>query len=106
MDGTVVPYHIPHTIHDLQSPNSLPFHLPSARERPLVFIGVYAALGLGSTFVGESSAIIQYTGALRASRVLFKQLLVSVVRATMRWHDITPQGILLLIYSAVGLINT
>jgi len=35
---------------------------------------------------------VQYTGALRASRVLFKQLLVSVVRATMRWHDTTPQG--------------
>ena len=106
MDGTMAPYHIPHTIHGLQSPDGPPFHLPSARERPLFYISVYAALGLGSAFVGVLSAIVQYTGALRASRVLFKQLLVSVVRATMRWHDTTPQGILHLIRSTVGLIDT
>ncbi|KAG6914945.1 hypothetical protein DXG01_014339 [Tephrocybe rancida] len=36
--------------------------------------------------------VAQYTGALRASRILFKQLLVTVVRATFRFHDTTPQG--------------
>ncbi|KAF8273971.1 multidrug resistance-associated ABC transporter [Lactarius quietus] len=65
-----------------------------AREHPLFYIGVYAAVGIGSAVVGVLSAIVQYTGALRASRVLFKQLLVAVVRATMRWHDTTPQGII------------
>jgi ABC-type multidrug transport system fused ATPase/permease subunit len=104
MDGTMAPYHLPYTIHGLQSTNSLPFHLPSAREHPLFYIGVYAAVGLGSAFVGVLSAIVQFTGALRASRVLFKQLLVSVVRATMRWHDTTPQGILHLICSTAKLI--
>ncbi|KAG6905178.1 hypothetical protein DXG01_004393 [Tephrocybe rancida] len=36
--------------------------------------------------------VAQYMGALRASRILFKQLLVTVVRATFRFHDTTPQG--------------
>ncbi|KAH9081540.1 hypothetical protein EDB83DRAFT_2214476 [Lactarius deliciosus] len=92
MDGTMGPYHLTHAIHGLQSFSGPPFNLPSAKEHPLFYIGVYAAVGLGSAFVGVMSAIVQYTGALRASRVLFMQLLVSVVRATMRWHDTTPQG--------------
>ncbi len=92
MDGTMGTYHLTNAIHGLQSPNGLPIDLPSAKERPLFYIGVYATLGLGSAFVGVLSAMVQYTGALRASRVLFMQLLVSVVRATMRWHDTTPHG--------------
>lgn len=105
MDGTMAPYHHTHTVHGLQSPNGPPFNLPSAREHPLFYISVYAAVGIGSAFVGVLSAIVQYTGALRASRVLFMQLLVSVVRATMRWHDTTPQGILHMIYSTTELIT-
>ncbi|KAJ6468022.1 hypothetical protein C8R47DRAFT_1325922 [Mycena vitilis] len=65
---------------------------PSAVEHPLFYVGVYAAIGLTSAFVGLCSTAAQYTGALRASRVLFKQLLVSVVRATFRFHDTTPLG--------------
>ncbi|KAJ7727894.1 hypothetical protein B0H16DRAFT_1677216 [Mycena metata] len=65
---------------------------PSATERPLFYVGIYAAIGLTSAFVGVSSAAAQMTGALRASRSLFKALLVSVVRATFRFHDTTPQG--------------
>ncbi|KAJ7664588.1 multidrug resistance-associated ABC transporter [Mycena polygramma] len=65
---------------------------PSAVEHPLFYVGVYATIGLTSAFVGLCSAAAQYTGALRASRVLFKQLLVSVVRATFRFHDTTPLG--------------
>jgi len=83
-----------HAIHGLQSFDAplSQMSLPSAKEHPLFFIGIYSALGLGSAFIGVLTAIAQYTGALRASRVLFRQLLVSVVRATMRWHDTTPQG--------------
>ena len=102
----MAPYHLTHSIHGWESPNAPPFHLPSAKEHPLFYISVYAAVGLGSAFVGVLSAIVQYTGALRASRVLFRQLLVSVVRATMRWHDTTPQGILHLIPFTAGLITT
>ncbi|KAJ6577612.1 multidrug resistance-associated ABC transporter [Mycena capillaripes] len=65
---------------------------PNAVEHPLFYVGVYAAIGLTTAFVGLCSVAAQYTGALRASRVLFKQLLVSVVRATFRFHDTTPLG--------------
>jgi hypothetical protein len=92
MNGPLGSHHLTHTIHGLQSFNAPPISLPSAKEHPLFYISVYAALGLGSAFVGIMSAIVQYTGALRASKVLFKRLLVAVVCATMRWHDTTPQG--------------
>ncbi|KAI0308316.1 hypothetical protein B0F90DRAFT_1681863 [Multifurca ochricompacta] len=85
-------HYFTHTIHGLRSFNAPSVSLPSAKEHPVFFVSVYAALGLGSAFVGVLSAIVQYTGALRASRVLFQRLLSSVVRATMRWHDTTPQG--------------
>ncbi|KAJ7434680.1 multidrug resistance-associated ABC transporter [Mycena latifolia] len=65
---------------------------PSAVEHPLFYVGVYAAIGLTTAFVSLCSVAAQYTGALRASRILFKQLLVSVVRATFRFHDTTPLG--------------
>jgi hypothetical protein len=94
MDGLLGSHYLTHTIHGLQSFSAPITGLPSAIEHPLFYIGVYSALGLGSAFLGVLAAIVQYTGALRASKVLFKQLLVSVVRATMRWHDTTPQGTL------------
>jgi ABC-type multidrug transport system fused ATPase/permease subunit len=59
---------------------------PSAYEHPLFYIGVYSLIGLATALASITSTIVQYTGALRASRLLFKQLLVGVVRATMRWH--------------------
>ncbi|KAI0339052.1 multidrug resistance-associated ABC transporter [Trametopsis cervina] len=65
---------------------------PRAQEHPYFYIGVYASIAMGVATLNVLSAIIQYTGALRASRKLFQQLLVGVVRATMRWHDVTPQG--------------
>ena len=67
-------------------------HWPSASDHPLFYVGIYALITLGSAFVTVTNVITQFTGALRASRVLFRGLLVSVVRATMRWHDTTPQG--------------
>ncbi|KAF9258418.1 hypothetical protein L218DRAFT_964491 [Marasmius fiardii PR-910] len=67
-------------------------HLPSAREHPLFYVGVYAVIGLSTVLVNIYSVIAQYAGALRASRVLFKQLLEKVLRATFRFHDTTPQG--------------
>lgn len=68
------------------------FDLPDANEEPLFYVGIYGAIGLTSAIIGILSTAVQYTGALRASRLVFKQLLVGVVRATMRWHDVTPQG--------------
>ena len=66
--------------------------LPSADEHPLFYVAVYAAIAFGAAGLRILSIIVQYMGGLRASRLLFKQLLVAVVRATMRWHDSTPTG--------------
>lgn len=65
---------------------------PSAQAHPFFYIGIYALISLAGVLVEIIAIIAQFTGALRASRVLFKKLLASVVRATMRWHDVTPQG--------------
>ncbi|KAF8205407.1 multidrug resistance-associated ABC transporter [Mycena galopus ATCC 62051] len=65
---------------------------PSAVEHPLFYVGIYAAIGFTTAFVSILSSVLQITGALRASRKLFKALLVTVVQATFRFHDTTPQG--------------
>ncbi|KAI8989077.1 multidrug resistance-associated ABC transporter [Trametes punicea] len=67
-------------------------NLPPARDHPYFYIGIYAAIALSTGLVNITGVITQYTGALRASRILFERLLRTVVRATMRWHDVTPQG--------------
>lgn len=45
---------------------------PNAAEHPFFYVGIYGAIGLSSAFVGVLSALAQYTGAIRASRKLFK----------------------------------
>ncbi|EKM76533.1 hypothetical protein AGABI1DRAFT_122491 [Agaricus bisporus var. burnettii JB137-S8] len=65
---------------------------PDAITHPYFYVGIYAAIGIGSALTNVLSVAAQYTGALRASRILFKKLLVTVVRATFRFHDTTPQG--------------
>ncbi|KAI0366584.1 multidrug resistance-associated ABC transporter [Pilatotrama ljubarskyi] len=67
-------------------------HLPPAQESPYFYVGIYTAITLAAGLVSIAGVVTQYTGALRASRILFERLLRSVVRATMRWHDTTPQG--------------
>jgi len=45
---------------------------PDAMNHPYFYIGIYAAIGLGTAFANVLSVTTQYTGALRASRMLFK----------------------------------
>ncbi|KAH6888231.1 multidrug resistance-associated ABC transporter [Coprinopsis sp. MPI-PUGE-AT-0042] len=68
------------------------YEFPNAVEHPLFYVGVYAGIGFAIALANVLSVTAQYTAALRASRVLFKQLLITVVRATFRFHDTTPQG--------------
>ncbi|KAJ6615389.1 multidrug resistance-associated ABC transporter [Mycena sp. CBHHK59/15] len=85
----------PHFTHFQPEPwrtSSFGIQLPSATERPLFYVGIYAALGLSGVAINLLSVALQFTGALRASRILFKKFLVTVVRATFRFHDTTPQG--------------
>ncbi|KAI0827335.1 multidrug resistance-associated ABC transporter [Trametes gibbosa] len=83
---------VAHGPHARLNPSSPPSRFPPAQDHPYFYIGIYAAIALSSGLVNISGVIAQYTGALRASRILFDQLLRTVVRATMRWHDVTPQG--------------
>ncbi|KAF7298743.1 ATP-dependent bile acid permease [Mycena indigotica] len=66
--------------------------LPNAATHPLFYIGVYTAIGVAGVALQLLGGWVQYTGALAASRVLFKKLLFTVTRATFRFHDTTPQG--------------
>ncbi|KDR78080.1 hypothetical protein GALMADRAFT_224469 [Galerina marginata CBS 339.88] len=94
MDGHAMHYHHFHTYRTLVTvPTDLfGIRLPDANDQPLFYIAIYASIGLASALAGVLSVTVQYTGALRASRILFRQLLVTVVRATFRFHDTTPQG--------------
>ncbi|KAH9924948.1 multidrug resistance-associated ABC transporter [Amylocystis lapponica] len=92
MDDTFTHMHFTQQLHVAAPLSRFAMNLPSAQEHPLFYIGIYAAITLSTGIVSITGVITQYTGALRASRVLFKRLLVTVVRATMRWHDVTPQG--------------
>ncbi|KAJ7439790.1 hypothetical protein FB451DRAFT_1445526 [Mycena latifolia] len=65
---------------------------PNAAEHPMFYIGIYAALGLFSVAMSLVNVGFAWTAALNASRILFRKLLVTVVRATFRFHDTTPQG--------------
>jgi ABC-type multidrug transport system fused ATPase/permease subunit len=69
-----------------------PITLPDVHEHPLFYVGVYAMIGFATAIVSVLSTAIQYNGALKASRSIFHKLLTGVVRATMRWHDVTPAG--------------
>ncbi|KAJ8589109.1 P-loop containing nucleoside triphosphate hydrolase protein [Rhizopogon salebrosus TDB-379] len=74
------------------SSSFLSFPLPDVYEHPLFYVGVYALIGFTGATISILATATQYTGALKASRSIFRQLLTGVVRATMRWHDITPAG--------------
>ncbi|KAI9056461.1 multidrug resistance-associated ABC transporter [Trametes sanguinea] len=93
LDDGLSPFHhtsMPH--HPTPSIRISKINFPPAQEHPYFYIGIYAAISLSTGLVNNIGVITQYTGALRASRILFDKLLRTVVRATMRWHDVTPQG--------------
>uniref|UniRef100_A0A8H8CJP6 Multidrug resistance-associated ABC transporter n=1 Tax=Psilocybe cubensis TaxID=181762 RepID=A0A8H8CJP6_PSICU len=93
MDGLSMNHQHYHTYQSLAPPKGIfGIQWPNASEHPLFYIGIYAGIGMATALASITSVMIQYTGALRASRILFKQLLVTVVRATFRFHDTTPQG--------------
>ncbi len=82
--------------------NTAGVKFPPAQEHPYFYICIYAAISLSAGLVNIAGVITQFTGALRASRILFDRLLRTVVRATMRWHDVTPQGRMLNRFSKVS----
>lgn len=70
---------------------------PSAEEHPMFYVTVFACIGLSAVAVNILGQIILAVGAYRASKRMFKDLLETVMKATMRWFDTTPTGISILI---------
>lgn len=80
---------VPHPhVHSLNisSPLLSATALPRAQEHPLFYVGIYALIGVATGLTNLSMVTAQFVGGYRASRLLFKRLLVTVTRATMRWH--------------------
>ncbi|TFK50640.1 multidrug resistance-associated ABC transporter [Heliocybe sulcata] len=92
MDTHLSMSHAQMSFKGLQGPSSYAVQFPRAQEHPLFYVAIYALIGLATATINLASIVTQITGALRASRLLFHELLVAVVRATMRWHDVTPHG--------------
>ena len=79
----------------LVNPNVLgtdPSPLSFVYRDALPYVLVYAAIGLAGVVITTINTIVQYHGAIRASKSLFTRLLNTLVHATMRWHDVTPTG--------------
>ncbi|TBU25699.1 multidrug resistance-associated ABC transporter [Dichomitus squalens] len=92
LDDGLSHFHHTTVAHAPVVPYALKITFPPAQEHPFFYIGIYAAIALSTGIINICAVITQYTGALRASRILFEKLLRTVVYATMRWHDVTPQG--------------
>lgn len=60
--------------------------LPRPQDHPLFYVGVYTLISVAAGLANVLSLVVQFIGALRASRLLFKRLVVAVIHATMRWH--------------------
>jgi hypothetical protein len=58
----------------------------------MYYVGVFALIGFLSILLEMLGGAVLVYGAYRASKSMFRQLLDSVTRATMRWHDTTPTG--------------
>lgn len=85
---------------------NLPFGFPSASQNVLPYIAVYTGirecplrynarsnLSLVEFIAALGWLAIQLPevlGSLRASRIIFQRMLESVIRAPVRWFDITP----------------
>lgn len=66
--------------------------LPSADTNPGFYLGVYAAIMLGSAFVSIIQSIVGAWGGYRAGKTLHDRLLDSVIHSTIRFFNTTPLG--------------
>ncbi|KAI1319615.1 hypothetical protein EDD11_003608 [Mortierella claussenii] len=56
------------------------------------FIGIYCLIVLMAVFLTVVRMFWQFYGSLKASRLLYEDLLVSIIRAPIRFFDTTPVG--------------
>ncbi|KAJ7865666.1 hypothetical protein B0H13DRAFT_2253973 [Mycena leptocephala] len=69
-----------------------PLGFPAAQDQPMFYIGIYALIGVSVTTSTVIFTGIQFWGGLRASRLLFRDLLRKLAYSTFRWFDSTPKG--------------
>ncbi|KAF9897973.1 hypothetical protein BX616_004682, partial [Lobosporangium transversale] len=56
------------------------------------YLLIYALISIGASLAHVMQTVIVLYGSLRAARLLYKKLLLSVVRAPLRFFDTTPVG--------------
>ncbi|KAI1302552.1 hypothetical protein EDD11_005598 [Mortierella claussenii] len=56
------------------------------------YLLIYALISVGASFAHIMQTVIVLFGSLRAARLLYRKLLLSVVRAPLRFFDTTPVG--------------
>jgi len=64
-------------------------------ENPGYYVGVYAILTALGLFIGTIQWLILYRGSIRASHVLYRRLLETVLFTNIRFHDTISRGRLL-----------
>ncbi|KAG6829812.1 hypothetical protein H0H87_010041 [Tephrocybe sp. NHM501043] len=64
-------------------------------ESPIFYIGVYAVITTAGLIIGTLRYFVLYNGSIRASTVLYKRLLETVLFANIRFHDTVSRGRLL-----------
>ncbi|KAG2008510.1 ATP-binding cassette transporter [Coprinopsis cinerea AmutBmut pab1-1] len=62
---------------------------------PIFYIGIYTAINFVGLIVGTGRWLVLYDGSIRASTVLYKKLLETVLFANIRFHDTVSRGRLL-----------
>lgn len=70
----------------------VPFDLPSADGHAGFYLTIYGLSGFAVIVFNSSRAVCFYVASIRASQNLFATLLANVIRAPLRWFDVTPQG--------------
>ncbi|KAJ2847340.1 Transporter of the ATP-binding cassette (ABC) [Coemansia brasiliensis] len=65
---------------------------PGGRVNLGYFIGVYIAIALASVLIILGRSLVQFWSSLRASKELHERLLHTILRAPVRFFDITPVG--------------
>lgn len=79
--------------------------LPSASTYPFFYITIYASIAALSAFTQILASAIRYLAGTIASRRLFEGALWSVVRARVRWFDVTPHGKIFLLRPGLNEID-
>ncbi|KAF8318510.1 P-loop containing nucleoside triphosphate hydrolase protein [Clavulina sp. PMI_390] len=72
------------------------FDLPNPKDNVWPYLGGYVAFQILTALITIISQIPSIYGSLRASRELYRNMLLSVIRAPSRWFDKTPSARMLL----------